>query len=93
MHSLGDPEYVPRFSGDKRELVPRWDTFQYMPLLSTLDKLIQEPDVLDKVERFPQRMCSSSLQEDFCDRTLFCEHPLFSSDPLALQVLAYFDVV
>ena len=42
---VGDPEYVPRFSGDKQELVPRWDTFQYVPLLSTLSKLIQDPDI------------------------------------------------
>ena len=62
-----------------------------MPLLSTLDKLIQDPDILEEIEGFPQRMSSSGLQEDFCDGTLFCEHPLFSSDPLALQILAYFD--
>ena len=31
------------------------------------------------------------LQEDFCDGKLFREHPLFSSDPFALQIIAYFD--
>ena len=85
---VGNPEYVPRFSRDKQELVPRWDTFQYVPLLRTL---IQDPDILEKVEGFHLRMSGSSLQEDFCDGTLFCEHPLFSSNPLALQILVYFD--
>ena len=71
--------------------MPRWDTFQYVPLLSTLGKLIQDPDILEEIEGFSRRMCSGSLQEDFCDGTLFRDHPLFSSDPLALQILAYFD--
>ena len=71
--------------------MPRWDTFQYVPLLSTLGKLIQDPDILEQIEGFSRRMCSASLQEDFCDGTLFRDHPLFTSDPLALQILAYFD--
>ena len=62
-----------------------------MPLLSTLSKLIQDTDILEEIEGFSRRMCSGSLQEDFCDGTLFHDHPLYSSDPLALQILAYFD--
>ena len=29
--------------------------------------------------------------EDFCDGALYKNHPIFSSDPLALQVIAYYD--
>ena len=28
---------------------------------------------------------------DFCDGSLFKSHPIFSSDPHALQVVAYYD--
>ena len=57
--------------------MPQWDTFQYVPLLNTLDELFQDLDIFDEIERFPQQMCSSSLQEDFCDGTLFREHSVF----------------
>lgn len=36
-------------------------------------------------------MHNNGLLEDFCDRDLFRVHPLFSCDPYALQVIAYFD--
>ena len=73
--------------------MPRWDTFQYVPLLNTLERLIQDPDIREEIEAFPRRVRGNSLQEDFCDGKLFREHPLFSSDPLALQIIAYFDEV
>ena len=38
----------------------------------------------------PHRRSDDKL-EDFCDGELACNHPLFSNDPLALQVIAYFD--
>ena len=31
------------------------------------------------------------MLEDFCDGTQFREHPLFSVDPHALQIMLYFD--
>ena len=31
------------------------------------------------------------MLSDFCDGSLYNTHPMFSSDPLALQVIAYFD--
>ena len=36
-------------------------------------------------------MHSDGLLEDFCDGSLFQVHPLFSCDPCALQIIAYFD--
>ena len=38
-----------------------------------------------------QRMHNNELLEDFCNGRLFKMHPLFSSDPHALQIIAYFD--
>ena len=29
--------------------------------------------------------------EDYCDGKLFRTHPLFSSDPTALQIMLYYD--
>ena len=31
--------------------------------------------------------------EDFCDGSMFKSHPLFKDEPLALQVIAYYDDV
>ena len=31
--------------------------------------------------------------EDFCDGTMVANHPLFSQDPYALQIIAYYDEV
>ena len=69
----------------------RCDTIQYVPILTTLEKLLRDPRVLDEIESLPQRIHNNELLEDFCDGTLFKEHPLFSCDPYALQIIAYFD--
>ena len=37
------------------------------------------------------RSTSGSLLHDFCDGQEYREHPLFSSDPSALQIIAYYD--
>lgn len=34
---------------------------------------------------------SNGLLGDFCDGKMFCQHPLFSNDPHALQILFYYD--
>ena len=31
------------------------------------------------------------IMEDFCDGSAFKSHPIVSKDPLALQIIAYFD--
>ena len=46
---------------------------------------------MDEIETLPRRMHSDGLLEDFCDGSLFKVHPLFSCDPCALQIIAYFD--
>ena len=30
---------------------------------------------------------------DICDGSLFAEHPLFSTDPCALQIILYYDEI
>lgn len=57
-------------------------------ILCTLEKILQDEDQIDK---FPERVRSDGKIEDFCDGLLFKTHPLFSSDPSALQIIAYYD--
>ena len=88
---MGEPEYVPRFSGDKRELVQRWDTIQYVPILSTIERLFHDEGIVEQIYSFPKRIRNDNKMEDFCDGNLFKNHPIFSTDPLALQIIAYYD--
>ena len=44
--SIGDPYFVPAFSGTKQRLVQKQDTFQYVSLLGTLQNVLKT-DILD----------------------------------------------
>ena len=87
---IGEP-HVQQFSGVQRRLTKKWDTYQYVPLLPSLSKLLSDSTVLEQIDEFPQRIHNDELIEDYCDGVLFKQHPLFSPDPHALQVIAYFD--
>ena len=34
---------------------------------------------------------AGNILKDFCDGTTYCGHPLFSSNPNALQIIFYYD--
>ena len=34
---------------------------------------------------------SDGLLSDYCDGTAFAAHPLFSKDPISLQIMIYYD--
>lgn len=65
------------------------DSFQYVPLLNTLEKLLEDNTIIEYIDNPHQRL--DDKLEDFCDGELFINHPIFSTDPFALQVIAYFD--
>ena len=65
---IGEPYYPTRFSGSKRSLTERCDSFQYVPILNTLKRLLNDTSVLEYVEHPHQR--SDDLLEDFCDGEL-----------------------
>ena len=88
---MGQPEYSQQFSGSKRRLIQRYDTYQYVPLLPSLKKLLRDKSVLEQVESCEQRVHDNGQIQDFCDGTIFSKHPIFSHDPQALQIIAYFD--
>lgn len=64
-----------------------------MPLFDNLTKLLCDRSILEQIEESPNRIRSDGKIEDFCDGSLFREHPIFSKDPYALQILAYYDEV
>lgn len=62
---IGQSDYHHHFSGTKRCLTEKWDTFQYVPLLLSLTKLLSDNSVLELVQSFPQRIRSDGLIDDF----------------------------
>lgn len=68
----------------------KWDTYHYVPLPS-LKNLLKDETVLEQLEQTPNRVNYGGSIEDFCDGTRFSNHPLFSSDPQVIQILAYYD--
>ena len=46
---VGEPYYKAVFTGVKRRLIEKQDTYQYVPLLSSLHSLLSDPTVMDQV--------------------------------------------
>ena len=63
----------------------------YIPILSTLTQLLQDASILEEVDQSSKRVHQDGFIEDFCDGSRFKTHPLFSEDPSALQIIAYYD--
>ena len=82
--------YRNRFSGTKRQKVKSDDFFYYIPLYETLRNLLEHRDIQSELAATHVDACSTSMR-DFCDGSVFANHPLFSNDPYALQIIAYFD--
>ncbi len=66
-----------QFSGSKRRLTESWDTFQYVPILQYLAQLLQDQSVIEETDHCSERVRTDGTMEDFCDGTVFSEHPLF----------------
>jgi hypothetical protein len=62
------------------------DHFYYVPLLESLKTLLSLKDF--QTEILNQH---GNTLSDFCDGSIFKAHPMFNSDPNALQVIAYYD--
>lgn len=87
---FGESYYVNQFSGHKRRKVSHTDKFYYIPILQSLKNLLELDDFQAEVMN-PHAQVSDDYLGDFCDGTSFKTHPLFSSDPFALQVIGYYD--
>ena len=84
-----DNIYINCFSGVKRRKVHSTRTFLYVPLFDTLSQLLQNKEILSEITRI--RHSDQMTMKDFSDGSVYKNHPLFSSDHQALQIIAYFD--
>ena len=64
-----------------------------MPLLASLHKLLKDSTVLEQIDTCSQRIRTDNVIEDYCDGAMFKAHPIFSNNPSALQIIAYYDEV
>ena len=86
--AFGEMHYGYRFTGAKHQKVTCTDHFYYISLLQTLQTLLKQEDILSEVLNPHQRQ---DILGDYCDGKHFRTHPLFSNDPHALQIIAYYD--
>ena len=84
---IGEPVYARQFTGAKSRSVVRYDTYQYIPIFSTLRKLLSDNTIAEQIEEFPTRIHKDGVIEDFCDGSLFKSHPLFSKDEKHYKLL------
>ena len=70
---IGQPTYSHQFSGSKRRLVEKWDTYQYVPLHESLRQLLLNDTIRHEIQSFPQRIHDDGLLEDICDGSLLVD--------------------
>ena len=87
---LGPATYKLTGTGNKRRRVLTSESFfYYVPILSTLKQVLAKDEVLHQVRTV--RASNTTSLHDFCDGQVYRDHPLFSIDPSALQIIAYYD--
>ena len=77
--------------GAKSRSVERYDTYHYISILATIERLLMDSSVIEHLETFLSCIRNDGIIEDFCDAATFRNHPLFSQDPEALQIIGYYD--
>ena len=90
--TFGEPYYVDQFTANVHRKVSQTDKFYYVPLCSTLGKMMELDDYQSEVLN-PHMSTSNDCLGEFCDGSLYKSHPLFSLDPYALQIIGYYDDV
>lgn len=88
---VGPAHYVTKFSGSKRRKVLISDTFQYIPIETTLEKLLLMPDIRAEIDNF--HGSTDTTTRDICDGSIYKMHPTFKLDETAIQIIAYFDEI
>lgn len=70
------------------------DSFYYVPILQSLQQQLSAPRIFQMVMNAEvQQGQEDIILTDFSNGTLFNEHPLFSNDARAIQLLLYYDDV
>ncbi|KAK3754666.1 hypothetical protein QZH41_009115 [Actinostola sp. cb2023] len=80
-----------RQKGAKRRRVQLAHEVIDVPFLSSLEQMLNDPSILRQVEN--PHLRQDGLISDYCDGYAFSQHPLFSRDPQALQIILYYDEV
>lgn len=78
--------------GKRRDLCIKNKCFHYIPLINSLEQLLSHPKIFAMIIDGPQK-CSSGYFYDIIDGELMQTHPLFSSNPSALQIILYSDEI
>ena len=82
-----------QFSGSKRRLAEKQDSYQYIPLLRSLEALLGDKSIQEQVQNLQERIHTDGKMEDNCDGARFRSHPLFSETLHALQIIAHYDEI
>lgn len=83
--SIGLIEPIEKFPSQQRNL-----SYQYIPILRVLEQYISHKDVTESMDRNFSNS-SNGLLNNFCDGTLFIDHPFFKSDRSLLRIHLYVD--
>ncbi|XP_028416974.1 uncharacterized protein LOC114541188 [Dendronephthya gigantea] len=65
------------------------EEFAYVPLLESLEQLLNQPSVLIQV--LNGHASTDGYMRDFCDGQLYRCHPLLLRNPQAIQIILYYD--
>ena len=76
---FGEPYYVDKHTANVHRKVSQTDKFFYIPILNTLQKLMELEDYQAEVLN-PHTSCSKHILTDLCGGKVFKGHPLFSID-------------
>ena len=60
-------------------------------MISTLQNLLSRDEIREQVDESGHRVRSDDVLEDYCDGSVYKAHPLFSTEPKSLQIIAYYD--
>lgn len=80
-----------RLSGAKRRKVLVRDSFFYVPILATLEKLLKLQSVRKELLRLPSH--NNQYLQDFSDGSVYKQHQFFQKESKGLQIVAYYDEV
>ncbi|KAK3721414.1 hypothetical protein QZH41_008022 [Actinostola sp. cb2023] len=80
-----------RRNGVKRRAFAKPDEVIEIPFLESIEQMLNDRSILYEIENPHKR--ADGLLADYCDGETFKNHPLFSVDPTALQIMLYYDEI
>jgi hypothetical protein len=78
--------------GSKRRTIDKKDTMVYIPILKTLQSMLNNISVRNEINR-SHCTIDPEVLSDYCDGDVFKSHPIFSKHTKSFQILLYYDDV